>query len=478
MRILIWLVLFWQGNGSVDLGQVTAALRASDFKTALQLTEEMLAQDGRNPRLWTFKGFAHLGLKEQGKALQDFRSAASIAPDYVPALKAEAQIEYGIHDPHCIQTLSRLAALEPSDAVTHAMLAALAYQAKDCHAVVTNYSLAKPLITSQPEALAEYGECLFETGQKNEGIRILARVVDLEPTSWQARYNLAVADLMLKQGTASLAVLQPVLNSGQTQVLDVASSALEQTGNTPQAVQTLREAIVLDPSKDVLYLHFADLCFAHNSFQVGIDMLNAGLQRLEKSAPLYLARGILFVQLGEYENAESDFETAAQLDPSQSFSSVAQGLTELQRSNLDGALAVTRSELKQNPKNGFLYYVKAETLRQKGVEPGTAEFAEAIAAAQSAVRLSPKLSLAQDLLGLLYLREGKLDLAVEQFNNLLKVEPENESALYHLITASRKGGNRDAVPDLMKRLARAKKLNEEKQQRISRYTFVEPNHIQ
>lgn len=136
-------------------------------------------------------------------------------------------------------------------------------------------------------------------------------------------------------------------------------------GNTPRAVETLRQAIVSDPTRNILYLHFADLCFAHSSFQVGIDMLNAGLQKLPNSAQLYLARGVLFVQLGQYAEAESDFDKAARLDPSQAFSSVAQGLTKLQQSNLDGALAITRARLEQHPNDGYLYYLKAETLRQK-----------------------------------------------------------------------------------------------------------------
>ena len=478
MGTLICLMLFWQGSKPVDVAPVTSALRENRFPAALELTEKLLVQNGQDPRIWTLQGFAYLGLKDQGRALQDFRRAVSISPDYVPALKAEAQIEYGTHDKQGVRTLNRLAALEPNDPVTHAMLAALAYQAHDCPAVVANYSASKTLIGSQPEALAEYGECLFTTGQKNEALEVLVKVVTLEPASWQARYNLAVANLMLNRPADSIAILQPVLDSGQLQVLDVASSAFEQIGNTPRAVDTLRQAIVIDPSKSFLYLHFADLCFAHKSFQVGIDMLNAGLQKLPNSAQLYLARGILFVQLGQYENAESDFDKAAQLDPSQSFSSVAQGLTQLQRSDLDGALAITRAQLKQTPNNGYLYYVEAETLRQKGVEPGKAEFNEALAAAQSAVRLSPNFPLAQDLLGTFYLREGKLDSAIQQFENVIKLEPENESALYHLITASRKSGNGKAVPDLMKRLARAKALNKEKDERMNRYTFVEPNRNQ
>ncbi len=478
MGTLIWLILFWQSSKPIDVAPITSALRENRFPAALELTEKLLAQDRQDPRIWTLQGFAYLGLKDQDKALQDFRRAVTISPNYVPALKAEAQIEYGIHDKRCVQTLNRLAALEPSDPVTHAMLGALAYQAHDCRAVVTNYSVSKMLIASQAEALAEYGECLFQIGQTNESIQVLAKVVTLEPASWQPRYNLAVANLLLNRPADSLGVLQPVLDTRQSSVLDVASSAFEQSGDTPRAVKTLREAILTDPSRISLYLHFADLCFAHNSFQVGVDMLSAGLQKAPNSAQLHLARGILFVQLGKYEQAESDFDKAAQLDPSQSFSSVAEGLTQLQRSNLDGALATTRAQLKQTPNNAYLYYVKAETLRQKGVEPGSVEFHEAITAAQSAVRLNPSFPLAQDLLGTFYLRQGKLDLAIQQFDSVLKVEPENEPALYHLITASRRSGNTGAVPDLMKRLARAKALNKEKDERMNRYTFVEPNRPQ
>ena len=191
------------------------------------------------------------------------------------------------------------------------------------------------------------------------------------------------------------------------------------------------------------------------------------------SAQLYLARGILFVQLGKYVDAEKDFDRAAELDPSQSYSSVAHGLTQLQQSNLDGALSIARAQLERNPKDGYLWYVKAETLRQKGAAQGTAEFHEAFAAAEMALRLRPQFPLAEDLLGSFYLQQGDYGLALRWFRKVLEAEPNNESALYHLIVTSRRNGKTEVVPDLMKRLAQAKAANRKRDEEANRYTFVE-----
>jgi tetratricopeptide (TPR) repeat protein len=207
-------------------------------------------------------------------------------------------------------------------------------------------------------------------------------------------------------------------------------------------------------------------------------MLNAGFQKLPNSAPLHLARGVLYVQLGQYEKAEDDFAQATQLDSTQAFSSVAQGLTQLQRSNVDGALAIIREQLQQNPKDGYLHYLKAEALRQKGAEPGTAAFEEALLAAETAVRLKPRFPLAEDLLGTFYLRQNHLEMARQQFEKVLQSEPNNEAALYHLIVASRKSGRVTELPGLMKRLSEAKALQKNLEERRNRYTFVEPEKNQ
>lgn len=74
----------------------------------------------------------------------------------------------------------------------------------------------------------------------------------------------------------ALATLDPLLRQPEPDAgaLDVVSNAAEKLGDTPCAVELLRQAIVINPGKIEYYLDSATLAFDHASFQVGIDMLN------------------------------------------------------------------------------------------------------------------------------------------------------------------------------------------------------------
>jgi tetratricopeptide (TPR) repeat protein len=146
---------------------------------------------------------------------------------------------------------------------------------------------------------------------------------------------------MANQPADARATLGPLLQAGNPDsgTLELASSAYEEAKDTTQAVSTIRQAILLDPQNVNLYLDFANISYAHGSFQVGIDVINDGMALQPKAAPLYFARGVLYVQLARYQNAEADFERAYELDPSQSLSAAAQGLAAAQENDFDRALA-------------------------------------------------------------------------------------------------------------------------------------------
>lgn len=459
-----------------DINAVTALLRAQQFSQALQQTTALLKESPRNPQLWTLQGLAHTALNERNAALQDYGRALDIYPNYIPALKAKAQLEYQEGSKDGIATLRRILDLQPGDPVSHAMIAALAFQQHDCKTVVESYSASKELLATQPTALTQYGECLAEERHPTEALAAFREAAALQPDAWQMRYNLSLQEFKMGRTQQALDDLKPLLTAAQrhSDVLNLASATYEAEGNTPEAVRLLHQAIVDNPSDTELYLHFTDLCFVHKSFQVGIDMLNAGLIQAPDSAQLYAARGILFVQLGKYDMAEADFAKAEKLDPNQSFSSVAQGLTKLQQNNLDAALASTRADLKRDPQNAFLHYLEAETLRQKGVTPPSKEFDEAVNAAAAAIRLRPDYPIAEDLLGSFYLKEGRLELARQQFESALRHDPTNQSALYHMITVSRRTGRAGDIPPLVQRLAEAKAASKKRDDLAGEFVLTEP----
>jgi tetratricopeptide (TPR) repeat protein len=218
------------------------------------------------------------------------------------------------------------------------------------------------------------------------------------------------------------------------------------------------------------YVDFAALSYKHESFQVGVEMIDAGLTQLPKAAPLYIARGILYIQMGQFEKGQSDFQAANRLDPGQASAAVAEGLAQLQASNLDQALKTVETELKAHPSDAFLHYLQAEIISQSGPAVGSPEFNEAVKAASRAVAIQPDFPLARNVLGNLYLQSGQNEKAIEQCRLVLRANPSDQIAVYHLLLALRKINDpKGEVPALVKRLAQLRTQSQQQEAVTNRY---------
>jgi len=269
--------------------------------------------------------------------------------------------------------------------------------------------------------------------------------------------------------------LGPLLeaNDPPADTLELASNAYEDSGDTPQAVSTLRQALLLDPRNVSLYLDFANISFAHESFQVGIDVITGGLTLQPNADDLYLARGVLYAQLAQYDKAESDFERAYELNPNQSLSSAAQGLVAVQANDLDHALRSVQSKLARNPNDPLLLYLQADVLSQKGADPGTPEFQLAMRSAKKAVALQPTLAPARAVLAKMYMQTGEYQAAIDQCRKALISDPKDQTAVYRLIQALRKTGQKAEIPDLLKRLAQLREQATKEERERYRYKLIE-----
>jgi tetratricopeptide (TPR) repeat protein len=457
---------------------IEATLRAGNFNQALLLAESQLQRSPKNATLWTLKGIALSRLNRDKEALTAYNTALNISPDYLAALEGAAELEYKGGSSRAVPLLNRIVKLRPDEPTSHAMLGVTAYKQHDCASAVRHFKASQQLIGSQPVALAQYGSCLIDLQLPGDAVAVFQAIQNLQPQDPHARYNLAVAQYNAHQPKDAIATLEPLLQAQppDPDVIDLASSAYEETGDTPTAVTLLRQAIVLDPGKQRYYIDFATISFNHQSFQVGVDMVSAGLKRNPKAAPLYVARGILYIQLGQFEKGEVDFTTATQLDPGQTSGAVAEGLALVQQSNLDQALGTVRAQLKSHPKDAFLQYMQAQILFQQGADPETPQFKEAVAAAVLSTQLDPSLVLARDLLGNLYLKSGQLDKSIEQSRRALQQSPSDQEALYHLIQALRHNGKdtKGELPALVKRLAVLRQASRSQEISGARYRLYEP----
>jgi tetratricopeptide (TPR) repeat protein len=63
------------------------------------------------------------------------------------------------------------------------------------------------------------------------------------------------------------------------------------------------------------------------------------------------------------------------------------------------------------------------------------------------------LASAHDLLSTVYLHNRQTDLAIEHIRAALRIDPNDQAAVYHLILALRETDQKDQIPLLIKRLA-------------------------
>jgi tetratricopeptide (TPR) repeat protein len=463
-----------QGDREVT-ANVASAVAGEDFDKALQLLQPALKQFPENAKLWTLEGLALAGKGQTKEALAAYEKALKISSEFVPALEGAAQIEYKAGDQKAVPLLKRLVSLRPSDPTSHAMLAVLAEKRGDCTQAVEEYGLSGTLLDSQPALRTGYAACLLELKRTDEAIAVLQKPVEANDADPVARYRLAEAQLVAERPDAALETLAPLLQTEKPEVraLELAASAHEAKHDTAAAVSTLRQAILLDPHNVDLYIDFALLSIDHRSYQVGIDMVNVGLQAEPKAAPLYVARGVLYAQLAKYDEAEADFEKSEELEPGQQFGSLAQGLEEAQANDPERALKTVRAKLASKPDDPYLLYLEANLISQGGPQPRSTDFQTALHSAKRAVALQPTLVAARDVLAKLYLQAGQTQAAIEQCREALKYDPKDQTALYHLIQALRKTGNKEELPDLLKRLAELRAESTKEEMEHNRYKLVE-----
>lgn len=457
---------------------IMSALQSNRFAEALQLIAPALQRTPSNPKLWMLQGLAYSAEGNKKNGLASFEKALKFSPNYLPALEGAAQIEYDNNSREANALLLRVLKIDPGNPTAHEMLASLAYKNRNCPEAISHFEKSGLLFESEPTALRQYGVCLAKAKRYNDAIATFKKLTAKPGDDPNDRLRLA--SLQISAGTPADAIetLTPALQDHPSAaVLSLAAQAYEDQKDTPQAVKLLHQAIVENPKDVDLYLQFADLSFVHQSFQVGVDMMSAGLRIQPDAAPLYLARGVLYVQLADYDHAEADVEKAEELDPELSVSDAARGMIAQQKDDLDKALSVVSAKLSKHPDDALLLYVQADILVQKNPDVGSPEFKQAIASAQAAVKVQPGLVAARDTLAKLYQQEGKDQLAVEQSRESLRHDPNDQIAIYHLILGLRRTGQKQELPALLRKLAELRQKATRVEGENNRYKLIERTDV-
>ncbi len=441
-------------TASDTLAGATDLVRQGQYDAALAELEKALHTHPDDPRLRTVQGVAYSLKGDDADALASLRAALKIAPNFPAALQTEAEILVRHHDPAATPVLAKILAADPGNSTAREMLALAEAQNNNCAAALGDFAQVLPALGNHPESLQLYGACLFETGKYAEATTVFERLHTLRPDDPSTLYDLALAQAQSGNNKAAATTLAPLLeHAPDPETLMLGSDIAEDLGDTPRAAALMRAAIVADPARASSYVRFAELCMTHESYQAGVDMVTAGISRIPKEPSLFLARGLLFGGMAQYDKAEADFHSAELYDPHHGTGAYAVGLVQSQRNNPEAALATVRTALKGHPEDAQLHYLLARILVEGGATPRSPAFAEALASSQAAVHLDPKLVNAHDLLAKMYMETGEHALAIEQCRAALALDASDQNALYRLMRSLRETGDSAGAQALAKQVA-------------------------
>jgi tetratricopeptide (TPR) repeat protein len=416
-------------SASAGRRQVAAALSAREYAQALRLLAPLLQASPKDASLWTLRGVALDGQGHTQESLASFHHALTLDSSFLPALEGAAQTAYQHGEPSAMRYVENLLTHLPENAVANAMAGALTYQAHECGRSITYYEKSREQVYRDRRAVDEFADCLLKQQETEQAIAVLSHAVELYPESVQFKYNLAVAALQNHQPEQAIHVLSPLSAVRDADLLNLLALAYEQAKRPDDAFRVLENAIEINPQDEANYLDLAILCLEHNQEQRSALAATAGIARIPKASSLYLIRGVAYAQLAKYDKAESDFMTAAELNPNQPHSTIAMSLLYSDRNQLDKEKALLTKQLNVTPNDAVTNYMLADLLIRSGAQPHQQEFEDALMHLKKSLAAKPDSAEAQILMAKLLTQDGKYADALSHVDVALKVDPNNQSAL-------------------------------------------------
>lgn len=326
--------------------------------------------------------------------------------------------------------------------------------------------------SSNAETELQTGIALTQQGHFSEAIPHFLAAQGHVSDEYAASFNLALCYVGTDQFGRAIQVLTTLKAGGHdtAAVNNLLAQAYVGTGQDKEAFSAFQQAVTQTPEDEKLYMLVAEECMDRQAYDLGLDVLNIGLQHLPNSSRLHYERGVFFSFENQPDPATADFDLASKLSPGSDISYMADGQKALLEGNMPEAIRIAREGIKKGHGNYILLTIFGKAVVQSGVSPGQPEFEEARTTLEKSVAERPDYAVSQAALGELYLMAGRVADAITHLEAARELAPDDASVYSHLAIAYRRGGDAEAAKRMLAALAA---LN---QQQAAKYKSDSPGH--
>lgn len=316
-------------------------------------------------------------------------------PYNVEVLLFQGQLEVAAGKPdQAVAHLERLARLDPQEALAHYQLGTAYLAAGDTAKAAASFSRALELYPNSADATLMLANIQLNNRNPDAAIRLLEPVCQKQPRLVQPQLLLADAYRARSRLSDALSIYQKVESMEPTNVpvLLLHSQALGQMNDAAGARNLIEKALALAPDNGQAVRLLLDLDLSEKQFDAAWQFINRKIQKDPKEITWRILAAKIQVMQGKSSDAEAILLQALEMD----------------QSNLAANLALAQ-------------FYSDDGQSQK-----------ALARLNAALTKYPTNSLGLMLAGDVYSRIKDNKRAAEAYENLLKVDPKNVSALNNL----------------------------------------------
>ena len=322
------------------------------------------------------------------------------------------------------------------------------------------------------ESELQQGIALSQQGRFSEAIPYFLGAKGHVLDEYAENFNLALCYVGTNEFNQAIQLLTALKISGHATaaVNNLLAQAYIGAGQDKEAFSAFQQAVKQTPRDEQLYLFVADACMDHQSYDLGLHVLNIGLQHLPQSARLHYERGVFLSFENEVDPARADFRLASKLDPGSGISYMAEAQKALLEGDIPEAARISHEGIQKGHENYVLLTIFGNSVIHSDIRPDQHEFSEARAALEKSVTERPNYALSQAALGELYLMTDRVDKAIKHLEVARKLAPDDESVYSHLAIAYRRKNNGEKAKRMLAILAT---LN---QRKAAAYKSASPGH--
>lgn len=388
------------------------------------LFKEVLAQEQVPPEVAVDIASIFSRISRQKEAEHIYHRVLAADPTIEDAYLGLAELKLAQGDRHEAIAIYRQAARRLPDSSVPYYLARL---------MVSEHDLEEILAEEGAEVLYHLGMALSEAGKYDQATLVFKRIVEMQPQTVEQWTDLVRYYIYLEDYDSATAVLGQAAEAmpDSSEIYLYWGTVLESTERYDEAIAVYQRGLEHLPDAVDIYLYWGLALEQQDAWTAAIDVYRQGLSVSPEHAVLHVRQGISLGRQGQWEAALAQYETAAALDSAASPTFLHWGIALEELERWEAALEkLNQAVALASDKSHALFYL-GSCYEQASRTLGRDEyFDRAIETFQRLLAIEPNDAYALNYLGYMYADKGvRLTEAVELLEKAIAIEPDNSAFL-------------------------------------------------